>query len=219
MPVKALEFAAPLELKFSDAVGELSGYASTFGNRDLQGDVVAPGAFAETLAAHRADGTMPAMLWAHDSAEPVGTWTELAVDAKGLAVTGRFTMGARRGAEARALAKDGALALSIGYRTVDARFVDGARLLTAVDLMEISLVAMPANPMARITAVKNAAGAADEIRDAVGFERFLKKSGFSNVLARRLAAGWNDAVGRPGDDEAMAAITAALKESARRFKS
>ena len=43
--------------------------------------------------------------------------------------------------------------------------------------------------------------AAKSIRDAIAFERFLKEQGFANSLARRLAAGWNTAVGR-GDEDA-----------------
>jgi hypothetical protein len=135
-------------------------------------------------------------------------------NARGLLVEGKFTMGTQRGAEARELAKDGALALSIGYATRDAEYVDGFRILKDVALYEVSLVSMPMNPEARLTSVKALAG--KNIRSAIDFERFLKANGFANALARRLAAGWNDAVGRR-DDDAAAEIVALLKGSAALF--
>ena len=55
------------------------------------------------------------MLWGHDHKEPVGKWLTLKEDATGLQVTGRLTLGTRRGAEAYALLQDDALALSIGF--------------------------------------------------------------------------------------------------------
>ena len=67
-------------------------------------------------------------------------------------------------------------------------------MLKDVRLFEVSLVSMPMNPRAVVTSVKSAS--AEEIRDAIAFERFLKAHGFTNSLARRLAAGWNNAVGR-----------------------
>lgn len=216
--VRAFEFTAPLELKLSRAgTGELAGYGSTFGTVDRTGDTVAVGAFARSLAEHKAGDTRPAMLWSHDPGEPIGVWLSATEDAKGLALTGKLNLDTRRGREARSLAKDGALALSIGYRTRDAEYRDGVRVLKDIDLLEVSLVSVPANPEARLTSIKGLTVDADAIRDAMGFERFLKQHGFANSLARRLAAGWDRAVGRQDDDEAAASIIAALKGSAARF--
>jgi hypothetical protein len=106
------------------------------------------------------------------------------------------------------------LALSIGYATRDADYAKGHRVLRELALYEVSLVAMPMNTQARITQVKSAALAASEIRDPVAFERFLKANGFANSTARRLAAGFNDAVGRSSDDEAIQQLAVLLKESA-----
>jgi hypothetical protein len=217
--MRALEFLKPIEIKLAANSGEFTGYASTFGNVDLGGDVCAPGCFATTIAEHKAANTMPAMLWGHDPGEPTGVWTDMAEDPRGLKVAGKLTLGTQRGTEARALAKDGALALSIGYGTRDAEYDDGARILRDVKLYEISLVGMPMNTQARILSVKSATQAASEIRDAVAFERFLKSHGFANRLARRLAAGWTDAVGRRDDDEATEQLIALLKQSAAKFKS
>jgi HK97 family phage prohead protease len=214
--MRAFEFLPPIEVKLAASTGEITGYGSTFGNVDLGGDVVAPGAFAKSLAEHKAEGTSPSMLWAHDPGEPIGVWTEAREDARGLFLAGKLTLETRRGAEARALAKDGALALSIGFQTRDAVYEKDQRVLKDLALFEVSLVSMPMNPQARLTSVKSAT--ADEIRNAVQFERFLKQHGFANSLARRLAAGWNHAVGRQDDDDARALIDA-LMRSASRWKS
>ena len=216
--MRALEFFRPIEVKLAAATGEITGYGSTFGNVDLGGESCAPGCFSKSLSEHAAAGTAPAMLWSHDPSEPIGAWTDASEDSRGLRLKGQLTLETRRGAEARALAKDGALALSIGYRTRDASYEDGVRILKDVQLFEVSIVSMPMNPEARIVAVKSAAQAANEIRSAVAFEKFLRAAGFANSLARRLAAGWNEAVGRGDDDAQAEAMIAALKQSAAKFR-
>src|SRR5262245_31674008 len=174
MSVTALEFKTikPVEFKFSSESGILQGYGSTFGNVDLGGDVCAQGCFAKSLSEHKVAGTMPAMLWSHDPSEPLGVWTEAAEDAKGLRLEGKLTLGTQRGAEARALAKDGALALSIGYATRDAVYDKGRRVLKELELFEVSTVAMPMNPEAQIVELQSAAQAANEMPDRVAFEPF-----------------------------------------------
>jgi HK97 family phage prohead protease len=144
------------------------GYGAVFGNTDSYGDVIAAGAFSDTLATARKSGRWPVMLAQHGgmglSAEdlmPIGVWTDMAEDGKGLWVQGKLAP-TDRGREAYALMKmtprpaiDG---LSIGY--VAKKFTMGTkpgeprRKLEAVDLVEISLVSMPANPKARVSAVK-----------------------------------------------------------------
>ena len=189
--------------------GEFTGIASAFGNVDSYGDTVAPGAFAKSLNEHRARGTMPALLWAHDPSEPIGRWVKLAEDRQGLQADGRLTLGTKRGQEAHALMKDGALGLSIGYRTKASSLkTGGGRLLTEIDLVEISAVALPANHAARITGVKSRPM---NIRD---YEAELREAlGFSTREARALASrGWPALSQRDaenGEQELLAAIKAA----------
>ena len=132
--------------------GVFSGYASLFGETDLGGDVVAPGAFRASLRRRGAQGVR--MLFQHDPAQPIGTWLDLAEDAKGLRVTGKLNLDVARARELAALIRDGALdGLSIGYRTIrSARAPGGARKLLALDLWEISLVTFPMLPGARVGA-------------------------------------------------------------------
>jgi HK97 family phage prohead protease len=182
------------------------GYASTFGNIDSYGDTLVPGVFRDTLAAHKAAATMPALLWSHDPSQPIGRWLDMAEDNRGLKATGRLTLEVERAKEAHALARDGALGLSIGFRTVKAdRDKAGHRRLTAVELIETSLVAVPANSEARILSVRSALPSADEIHDVRAFEKFLRDAGFPKALAAGLASrGWS-AVGRGDPDEAAIA--------------
>ena len=144
------------ELRFDSAAeGTFSGYASVFGEPDSYGDVIQPGAFRGTLEGR---STGPAMFWNHDPAQPVGVWTSVAEDRRGLAVTGRLVTETRAGAEAFALLKAGAVnGLSIGFRARNAkRSKGGTRVLTDIDLVEISLVTLPAASNARVTSVRHA---------------------------------------------------------------
>jgi Escherichia/Staphylococcus phage prohead protease len=130
-----------------------SGYASTFGNVDEGGDVVLRGAFRNSLARR-----VPRLLWQHDMHEPIGKVLGLTEDDRGL--HGEFKLSrTTRGHDAYQLLKDGAIdSMSIGYIPDDQEFDDahGVRKLKSVDLLEISLVSIPMNEEARITAVKAA---------------------------------------------------------------
>lgn len=156
----AVKTSRPFGLALSQlgADGAFAGYASVFGVLDAQGDRVAPGAFAASLARWKAAGQWPPFLWQHDQGEPIGRFDALAEDARGLKVAGRLALQTRRGREAHALLKLGAIdGLSIGYTPLAAAPGEGgARLLRKVDLHEISLVTLPANHAARIAWVKAA---------------------------------------------------------------
>ncbi|MDR7039410.1 MULTISPECIES: HK97 family phage prohead protease [Methylobacterium] len=130
--------------------GHFAGYASLFGVPDLGRDVVAAGAFAETLRARGPAGVR--MLWQHDPAEPIGRWIALAEDARGLRVEGRLNLAVQRAREIDALMREGAVdGLSIGFRTLRAApDRAGYRHLRSIDLWEISLVTFPLQPGARI---------------------------------------------------------------------
>jgi len=140
-----------------DDSGTFTGYAAKFGEKNLHNEIVRPGAFARTIADHAKRGIAPAMLWGHDQSEPIGTWIDLREDATGLAVTGKLVTATRRGQEALALLKAGALSgLSIGFRAKNStRDAKGTRILHDLDLAEISLVALPSAGNARVTSVRS----------------------------------------------------------------
>jgi HK97 family phage prohead protease len=139
---------------------EIVGLASPFGVVDQQNDKVVPGAYRETLLARGA--TRP-LLWSHDQGEPIGQVTALAEGEQGLFFKARISP-TRRGLDAIALLKDGAAGgVSIGYATKDFAFEGTVRLLTGIDLYEISLVAMPAAIEARVLAIQDAGALADQL--------------------------------------------------------
>ncbi|MBZ4024033.1 peptidase U35 [Rhodobacter sp. TJ_12] len=132
----------------------IEGYASLFGEPDRGGDVVQPGAYADSLARIAARGGSVKMLWQHDPSQPIGVWDEIAEDARGLRVKGRLLPRVARAREAAALVSAGAIdGLSIGYRTIRAdRNAQGQRLLAELDLWEVSLVTFPMLGTARVAA-------------------------------------------------------------------
>ncbi len=157
-----------------DAAGlVIEGYASLFDAADQGGDIVARGAYAASLKAMGAQGRRVRMLWQHDATQPIGLWDEVQEDARGLRVRGRLLDSVAKGREAAALIKAGAIeGLSIGYRTVRASKTDkGQRLLTELDLWEVSLVTFPMQAAARVSAAPAAKATslpADVLHDLVG---------------------------------------------------
>lgn len=187
----------PAGLKAADEQGLIEGYGAVFSNVDLGGDVILPGAFAKSLARIKAKtGTLP-MLWHHKGDEPIGVWTDLSEDKKGLRVRGRLVMETQKAREAFALVKAGALSgLSIGYsNTISSRDAKtGVRSIKETTLDEISLATLPMNPEARVTGLK----AADIIRTERDFENALRDVlGFSKTKARAItASGFKTAASR-----------------------
>jgi HK97 family phage prohead protease len=132
----------------------VEGYASLFGRSDQGGDIVQPGAYGASLNRLAARAGRVKMLWQHDPAQPIGVWDEVREDATGLWVKGRILTEVEKGREAAALVAAGAIdGLSIGYRTVKAeRDGKGRRLLSELELWEVSLVTFPMLPEARVAA-------------------------------------------------------------------
>ena len=148
---------ANLALKGVTGDGTFSGYASVFGEIDLGKDAIERGAFARSLVERGAKGVR--MLFQHDPAEPIGAWTLIREDARGLYVEGVLSGGVARAREVHQLMKNGALdGLSIGFQTVKARTdaKTGVRRILEADLWEISVVTFPMLPSARVSNVKNA---------------------------------------------------------------
>lgn len=126
----------------------IEGYASLWGVADLNGDVVARGAFAATLAKAGAGGVK--MLHQHEGRSPVGVWDEAVEDDRGLRVRGRVFDWSAEARFAQALARAGAMdGLSIGFCSRRARRDGRLRVLVEVELWEVSLVTFPMLPGAR----------------------------------------------------------------------
>ena len=189
----------PLEVKFASEENDemtFAGYGAVFGNMDSYGDIIKKGAFKETLKTAKSSGNWPLMLSQHggftsEDMTPIGVWTEMKEDENGLYLEGRFA-DTPRGREAYTLAKmkprPAINGLSIGYRAKKFSMGDGKearRYLEEIDLFEVSLVSMPANPEARIQSVKSLDARALEAslrgelnlsqRDAVSAVALMKK--------------------------------------------
>ena len=136
----------------SDTLLRLSGYASLFEQSDLSGDRVRRGAFAASLLA-LPDGRLP-MLFSHDTTTPIGVWDRLVEDQNGLFVSGRLFGGSEASERTARLIREGAISgLSIGYRVKRSSHQNEGRLLTELDLWEVSVVAFPMLRTARITQI------------------------------------------------------------------
>jgi len=206
-----------LQIKAAGDDGTIDGYGSVFGVRDAYDDVIAAGAFAKSLADHKAAGTLPAMLWQHDSGEPIGVWTEMVEDAKGLRIKGQLALETTRGKEAHALLKLGALnGLSIGFMSKQWAYDrdTDVRTLTEVDLWEVSLVTFPANRASRITNVKSVD--VDGITTVRQMERALRDAGFSESEAKAFVA---KAKRIATDERDAQEVAAALKAADRLLQS
>lgn len=214
--MNALHLATPvLELR-SQAQGVLEGYASVFGGIDSFGDSVQAGAFSASLARHSAAGTAPAMLWSHQQSAPIGKWTDLGEDGRGLRVAGKLNLKTSAGQEAFEHLRAGDIGgLSIGVRVAPGGSEmrsDGVQVLRALDLAEVSVVSIPADGQARIIAVKSA----QTVKPVTirGLEDGLQELGYSRREARAVAAKGFSAIAEPDESEEL---IVALRSAATLF--
>lgn len=179
--------ALPLEVESLEE-RQFSGYGSIFGNKDLGDDIVVKGAFKRTLLQKKQEGRLPVMLWSHDPTRVAGKWLEMREDDRGLWVRGELAK-TPLGDEVHELMKmDAVSGMSIGFVIMDHDYdKSGNRLIKEVDLWELSVCAMPMNPMARVQNVKTQTSAAGEfVPTPREFERILRDVGCSKAVAKRI---------------------------------
>jgi uncharacterized protein len=128
-------------------VTRFAGYAAIFDKPDKGGDIVRKGAFAQALKEAQRNGAIP-LLYQHDAAQKIGSIEHLSEDARGLRVIGRIDSD---------LAVQAGSGLSFGYR-VRGMEKRTYRELTNLDLIEVSVVIHPMQPLARVLAVENTQG-------------------------------------------------------------
>lgn len=202
--------------------GTFTGYGSVFGTIDSYREIVAPGAFLESLSRIKDSGDPLPALWQHRSDEPIGGYDVLEEDDRGLKTSGWLMVNEiPLAAQAHALMKRRVIkGLSIGYYVEQSDFNEktGIRTLTKLDLQEISIVTFPANPDAQIDAFKAklAHGNLPTIRE---FEESLREKGFSRSQAEMIAAGGYKSLLVPGEQgrgeisQQVNAALAALRSS------
>lgn len=157
------------------------GYASTFNNADVVGDVFVKGAF------EAAEAASTRMLLNHDHGMVIGKWLEMSEDDHGLFVKGELTPGHSIAQDVYASLKHGAIsAMSVGFRINESvENKSGGRDISSVDLIETSLVAVPANSLAQITEVRSAIEAIKSLKAA---EAVLRDCGFSRSEAKHFVS-------------------------------
>ena len=179
-----------LDVKSLSESGSFSGYGSVFNIVDKGGDIVAPGAFTESLQNWQKSGRAVPVLWQHQSDQPIGSWSGLKEDSYGLLGDAQLWLEdapyaklAYKGIKTKTIT-----GLSIGYRVKDysVNKETGVYTLQKLDLVEISVVTNPMNDAARTTDVKSMLEAG-RLPSMADFEKLLREAGFSKTQATAIA--------------------------------
>lgn len=173
-----------------------SGYASVFGGVDSYDDTIMKGAYRDVIEmVGKGSARMPKMFVNHRSWEiPVGKWTKMYEDDKGLFMEGEFTKGNPQADIIKAGMEHGTIdGLSIGFRVGDYEIIETEgeklRLIKSVsELPEVSIVTFPADDAARVD-LSSVKATLEQINDIRDFEAFLRDAGgFSKALAMATAS-------------------------------
>lgn len=165
------------------------GYASFFGNRDSHGDVMHPDAFDMVLK-KIADGemSMPLMFFGHDhDSVPVGKYTKVYKDEKGLVVEGELTPNHSQAEDVRAALNHGTIdGLSIGYIVDEVEYPEsGDRLIKSIgQLLEVSIVSIPSNAKTRIDLAEVKSALSESDNPIKSIESLLRDAGLSREAAK-----------------------------------
>lgn len=156
------------------AEGEFTAYASVFGNKDSYGDVVIPGAFADTLAEWKSSGNVIPLLFGHNMSDPdynIGYVKDAAEDDHGLLVTNQLDLENPKAVQVYRLLKGRRLSqMSFAYDVLEGGEAQRLKALDSTDtetvyelrklkLYEVSVVPIGANQETEILAVKAAQSA------------------------------------------------------------
>lgn len=196
-----------------DEQGRFEGYAAVFGNLDLNGDVIEPGALTKTL--EETGGELP-ILYQHNPYEVIGLG-KFDQDKKGMPVRGQLNMDVQRARETRSLVQQRAIkGLSIGYRAVKADREPNPhggplrtiRRLKEIRLFEFSPVTFPANPLAGVDSIKSLLALTPDAEKNEVAELFLQALIAEDELkAGRVLSGINADKIRAAISSGRAAIT------------
>jgi HK97 family phage prohead protease len=203
-----------LKIRADEAEGTFTGMGAVFGNKDFVGDIIERGAFRNSLEKFRKAGRLPPLLFSHDMSMPIGRFLDMEENSRGLKVKGRINLDTTKGRDVHALMKAGDVdGLSIGFRIAEggAEFDDKRRIrrLKEIELLEVSVVALPANERARTTAVKSISP--EMVTTKRELENALRDAGFSNSFAAYVAAGWQAPALRDGEGQSLNELLKAVR--------
>ena len=168
----------PMQKSEGDA-GTISGYFSTYDRiPDSYGDVIAKGAFTETIQKRKESGHPFPLCWNHDLNMIIGSVDpdDIKDTDKGPLMTASF-FNSELAQEKREIVKSGVVyQFSFAYDVLEAGPVElengvKANELRKLDLFEVSIVPVPANQNAVLTDIKagrrNSKSDEDKIRQAI----------------------------------------------------
>lgn len=148
------------QVKSAEDAGTISGYFSTYDRiPDSYGDVIAPGAFTETIKKREASGHPFPLCWNHDLDQIIGKVDSIEDTEKGPLMTASF-FDTPLAQEKREIVKSGVVyQFSFAYDVLEAGPVElegnvKANELRKLDLYEVSIVPIPANQNAVMTDIK-----------------------------------------------------------------
>jgi HK97 family phage prohead protease len=175
----AVEWDASKIQKSGDGAIIIEGYANTV-DKDRVGDVVLPTAFEKSLPTYMDN---PVMLFQHDWDQIVGSVVDAKITDKGLWVKGKVS-NAGDVDNVRTKIREGSLkTFSIGYNELDAVYDETKKVnyVKELELLEISVVTIPANAAAKFSVV-------GETKDeTVEGEKGLFDPGFLAFAAEKIA--------------------------------
>ena len=176
--MKHKDFAVDIKSADLEDGGRILAYASTFDRvPDKAGDVVARGAFTDSLAKWASSGNSIPVLYGHRTDDPkmnIGKVKSAREDERGLLVELELDADNPTAQYCRKLVKEGRLSkLSFAYTTKDSGFVKlatgkSANELRKLDIHEVSLVPIPANDNAVILEAKDGEEGTDDKGGAEG---------------------------------------------------
>ena len=169
-------------IKSNEDAGTISGYFATYDRiPDSYGDVIAPGAFTETLEKRKESGHPFPLCWNHDLDQIIGKVNDIEDTDKGPHMTASF-FDTQLAQEKREIVKSGVVyQFSFAYDVLEAGPVeleDGVKAneLRKLDLFEVSIVPIPANQNAVVTEIKSDAPEAKAEEPEVKAGRRNRKS-------------------------------------------
>lgn len=158
---KYKEFAL---IKSADDAGTISGYFSTYDRiPDSYGDVIAKGAFTETIRKRKESGHPFPLCWNHDLNQIIGFVDPADIEdtEKGPLMKKASFFNTPLAQEKREIVKSGVVyQFSFAYEVLEAgptTLDDGVKAneLKKLELFEVSIVPIPANPRAEVTDIKS----------------------------------------------------------------
>ena len=190
-----------LQFKFNvvavkDASGEciIEGYANT-SSKDRVGDVVLPEAFAKCLPVYQKN---PVILLNHDWNDVIGRSIHQEITDKGLFIRARISDTRQ---DVKTLIREGCYStFSIGYNELDADYEESTKTkyIKELELLEVSVVSVPANTEAMFTQIEEKTDSTDKKDE----EKGSKKAG----SLKSFISDTKSIVGSGFDDEALFAV-------------